>query len=158
MVDPVIMQPEFQESVLFFSLEVPQIQFMIRVLDIPVVFRVVALVVDLQWHVQDWFCRLRCISPLCSFCLSAGPRYWHHGFCGFQEMAALVVDNRSGMFYAGFTGNETPCSVFPVCRQAVMPGITVGMFLLVVAPVVRSDRCHGFCRCEHAATSSSSPF
>ena len=37
MVVPVIMQPEFQQSFLFFPLKVPQIQFMIRVLDIPVV-------------------------------------------------------------------------------------------------------------------------
>ena len=39
MVALVIMQPEVQQSVLFFSLEVPQIQFKNRVPDIPVVCR-----------------------------------------------------------------------------------------------------------------------
>ena len=34
---PVIMQPEFQQSFLFVFLEMPQIQFMIKVPDIPVV-------------------------------------------------------------------------------------------------------------------------
>ena len=96
--------------------------------------------------------------PLCSFCLSAGPRCWHHGFCGFQEVAALVVDNRSGIlcwfYWYRYTLFCVPLSV----GRPVMPGIMVGMFLLIVAPVVRSNRCHGFCRCEHAATSSSSPF
>ena len=84
---------------------------MIRVLDIPVVCRVVTLVVDMA------VARSRLVLPvtvhlsLCAFCLSAGPRCWHHGFCGFHEVAALVVDKRSGMFFAGFTGNDTPRAV-----------------------------------------------
>ena len=36
----------------------------------------------------------------------------HHVFCGFQAVAELVVDNRSGMFYVGFTGYDTPRAVF----------------------------------------------
>ena len=121
---------------------------------------------------------------LCSFCLSAGPRCWHHGFCGFHEVAALVVDNRSGMFYAGFTGNDTLRAVLTfvgrsatrcswhvhgwfcwfmsilrcslVCRQAVMPA----------SWLVFSSRCYARCAqrqvpwffVAYAATSSSSPF
>ena len=159
---------------------------MIRVLDVPVVCRVVTLVVGMA------VARSRLVLPvtmhfsLCSFCLSAGPRCWHHGFSGFHEVAALVVDNRSGMFHAGFTGNETLRAVLTFVGRsaarcswhvhgwfcwfmsiyAVFPCLSAGRdarhhgwyFLLVATPVVRSDRCHGFCRCEHAATSSSSPF
>ena len=157
---------------------------MIRVLDVPVVCRVVTLVVDMA------VARSRLVLPvtmhfsLCSFCLSAGPRCWHHGFCGFHEVAALVVDNRSGMFYAGFTGNDTLRAVLTfvgrsaarcswhvhgwfcwfmsilrcslVCRQAVMPGIMVGIFFSLLRPLRAATGAMVFV--AYAATSSSSPF
>ena len=79
-------------------------------------------------------------------------------FCGFREVVALVVDNRSGMFYAGLlvTIHLVLCSL--VCRQACDARHHGWYVLARCCPVVRSDRCHGLCRCEHAATSSSSPF
>ena len=81
------LQSEFQQFVLFFSLEVPQIQFMIR--------RVVTLVVDLQWHVQGWFCPLRCIFRCVRLACRQARDVRHHGFCGFQmwpsSTTAVVV-------------------------------------------------------------------
>ena len=64
---------EFQQSVLFFSLKVPQFQFMIRVLDIPVVCRVVTLVVDIgSGTFKAGFAGRD--TPCAVFpCLSAGP-------------------------------------------------------------------------------------
>ena len=44
------------------------------------------------------------------------------------EVAALVVDNGSGMCKAGFAGDDAPRAVFPsLVGRAKMPGIMVGM-------------------------------
>ena len=137
---------------------------MIRVLDVPVVCRVVTLVVDMA------VARSRLVLPvtmhvsLCSFCLSAGPRCWHHGFLRVSmkwprssSTTAVVCS------MLVFTGNDTlravltfvgrsaaRCSwhvhawfcwflsihaVFLVCRQAVMPGIMVGIFFSLLRPL-----------------------
>ena len=43
-------------------------------------------------------------------------------------MAALVVNNGSGMSKAGFAGDDAPKAVFPsVAGRPKMPGITEGM-------------------------------
>jgi len=45
-----------------------------------------------------------------------------------DEVAALVVDNGSGMCKAGFAGDDAPRAVFPsIVGRAKMPGIMVGM-------------------------------
>jgi actin-related protein len=45
-----------------------------------------------------------------------------------EEVAALVVDNGSGMCKAGFAGDDAPRSVFPsIVGRPKMPGIMVGM-------------------------------
>jgi len=45
-----------------------------------------------------------------------------------DEVAALVVDNGSGMCKAGFAGDDAPRSVFPsIVGRPKMPGIMVGM-------------------------------
>eukprot|EP00930_Biecheleria_cincta_P005074 TRINITY_DN105_c0_g1_i1.p1 TRINITY_DN105_c0_g1~~TRINITY_DN105_c0_g1_i1.p1 ORF type:complete len:377 (-),score=80.20 TRINITY_DN105_c0_g1_i1:273-1403(-) len=45
-----------------------------------------------------------------------------------QEMAALVVDNGSGMCKAGFAGDDAPRAVFPsIIGRPKMPGVVVGM-------------------------------
>eukprot|EP00977_Amphora_coffeiformis_P030407 scaffold46777_cov252-Amphora_coffeaeformis.AAC.1 len=45
-----------------------------------------------------------------------------------EEIAALVVDNGSGMCKAGFAGDDAPRSVFPsLIGRARQPGIMVGM-------------------------------
>ena len=45
-----------------------------------------------------------------------------------EDIAALVVDNGSGMCKAGFAGDEAPRSVFPsLIGRARQPGIMVGM-------------------------------
>jgi len=45
-----------------------------------------------------------------------------------DEIAALVVDNGSGMCKAGFAGDDAPRSVFPsIVGRPKMPGIMVGM-------------------------------
>jgi len=45
-----------------------------------------------------------------------------------EEIAALVVDNGSGMCKAGFAGDDAPRSVFPsIVGRPKMPGIMVGM-------------------------------
>jgi len=45
-----------------------------------------------------------------------------------QEVAALVVDNGSGMCKAGFAGDDAPRAVFPsLVGRPKMPGIMVGM-------------------------------
>jgi actin-related protein len=45
-----------------------------------------------------------------------------------EEVAALVVDNGSGMCKAGFAGDDAPRSVFPsIIGRPKMPGIMVGM-------------------------------
>jgi len=45
-----------------------------------------------------------------------------------EEVAALVVDNGSGMCKAGFAGDDAPRAVFPsIVGRAKMPGIMVGM-------------------------------
>jgi actin beta/gamma 1 len=47
---------------------------------------------------------------------------------GDEEVAALVVDNGSGMCKAGFAGDDAPRSVFPsIVGRPKMPGIMVGM-------------------------------
>lgn len=47
---------------------------------------------------------------------------------GEEEVAALVVDNGSGMCKAGFAGDEAPRAVFPsIIGRPKMPGIMVGM-------------------------------
>ncbi|CAJ1348483.1 unnamed protein product [Effrenium voratum] len=47
---------------------------------------------------------------------------------GDQEVAALVVDNGSGMCKAGFAGDDAPRAVFPsIVGRPKMPGIMVGM-------------------------------
>merc|ERR1711972_190276 len=44
------------------------------------------------------------------------------------EVAALVVDNGSGMCKAGFAGDDAPRAVFPsIVGRPKMPGIMVGM-------------------------------
>jgi actin beta/gamma 1 len=45
-----------------------------------------------------------------------------------EEIAALVVDNGSGMCKAGFAGDDAPRSVFPsIVGRPKIPGIMVGM-------------------------------
>eukprot|EP00567_Pseudictyota_dubia_P002155 CAMPEP_0197468694 /NCGR_PEP_ID=MMETSP1175-20131217/66214_1 /TAXON_ID=1003142 /ORGANISM="Triceratium dubium, Strain CCMP147" /LENGTH=656 /DNA_ID=CAMNT_0043004805 /DNA_START=53 /DNA_END=2024 /DNA_ORIENTATION=+ len=45
-----------------------------------------------------------------------------------EEIAALVIDNGSGMCKAGFAGDDAPRSVFPsIIGRARQPGIMVGM-------------------------------
>ena len=45
-----------------------------------------------------------------------------------EDVAALVVDNGSGMCKAGFAGDDAPRSVFPsIVGRPKMPGIMVGM-------------------------------
>jgi len=45
-----------------------------------------------------------------------------------EEVAALVVDNGSGMCKAGFAGDDAPRAVFPsIVARPKMPGIMVGM-------------------------------
>merc|ERR1712070_1180247 len=45
-----------------------------------------------------------------------------------EEVAALVVDNGSGMCKAGFAGDDAPRAVFPsIVWRPKMPGIMVGM-------------------------------
>jgi len=47
---------------------------------------------------------------------------------GDEEVAALVVDNGSGMCKAGFAGDDAPRAVFPsIVGRPKMPGIMVGM-------------------------------
>ena len=47
---------------------------------------------------------------------------------GDDDVAALVVDNGSGMCKAGFAGDDAPRSVFPsIVGRPKMPGIMVGM-------------------------------
>nr|ADU24827.1 actin [Dinophysis caudata] len=47
---------------------------------------------------------------------------------GDDEVAALVVDNGSGMCKAGFAGDDAPRAVFPsIVGRPKMPGIMVGM-------------------------------
>jgi actin beta/gamma 1 len=47
---------------------------------------------------------------------------------GEEEVAALVVDNGSGMCKAGFAGDDAPRSVFPsIVGRPKHPGIMVGM-------------------------------
>ena len=64
-----------------------------------------------------------------------GSVYNPHTFCPFipanmaeEEVAALVVDNGSGMCKAGFAGDDAPRAVFPsIVGRPKMPGIMVGM-------------------------------
>jgi len=64
-----------------------------------------------------------------------GSVYSPHTFCPFipanmaeEEVAALVVDNGSGMCKAGFAGDDAPRAVFPsIVGRPKMPGIMVGM-------------------------------
>jgi actin-related protein len=45
-----------------------------------------------------------------------------------EEVAAIVVDNGSGMVKAGFAGDDAPRTVFPsIVGRPKMPGIMVGM-------------------------------
>ena len=45
-----------------------------------------------------------------------------------DEVAALVVDNGSGMCKAGFAGDDAPCAVFPsIIGRPRQPGVMVGM-------------------------------
>ena len=45
-----------------------------------------------------------------------------------SQVAALVVDNGSGMCKAGFAGDDAPRAVFPsIVGRPKMPGIMVGM-------------------------------
>jgi len=45
-----------------------------------------------------------------------------------EDIAALVIDNGSGMCKAGFAGDDAPRSVFPsLIGRARQPGIMVGM-------------------------------
>ena len=45
-----------------------------------------------------------------------------------EEVAALVVDNVSGMCKADFAGDDAPRAVFPsIVGRPKMPGIMVGM-------------------------------
>ena len=47
---------------------------------------------------------------------------------GDGELAALVVDNGSGMCKAGFAGDDAPRAVFPsIVGRPKLPGIMVGM-------------------------------
>jgi len=47
---------------------------------------------------------------------------------GDEEVAAMVVDNGSGMCKAGFAGDDAPRAVFPsIVGRPKMPGIMVGM-------------------------------
>ena len=48
--------------------------------------------------------------------------------CDDEEVAALVVDNGSGMCKAGFAGDDAPRAVFSCfVDRPKMPGIMVGM-------------------------------
>merc|ERR1711959_83723 len=52
----------------------------------------------------------------------------HHREMAEEEVAALVVDNGSGMCKAGFVGDDAPRAVFPsIVGRPKMPGIMVGM-------------------------------
>lgn len=45
-----------------------------------------------------------------------------------EEVAALVVDNGSGMCKAGFAGDDAPRAVFPsIIGRPRQPGVMVGM-------------------------------
>ena len=45
-----------------------------------------------------------------------------------DEVAALVVDNGSGMCKAGFAGDDAPRAVFPsIIGRPRQPGVMVGM-------------------------------
>jgi actin-related protein len=58
-----------------------------------------------------------------------------------EDIAALVIDNGSGMCKAGFAGDDAPRSVFPsLIGRARQPGIMVR----VVYAVVHSESCCTF--------------
>merc|ERR1719284_116966 len=67
--------------------------------------------------------------------MAQGSVYSPHTFFPFipanmaeEEVAALVVDNGSGMCKAGFAGDDAPRAVFPsIVGRPKMPGIMVGM-------------------------------
>lgn len=55
-----------------------------------------------------------------------------------EDIAALVIDNGSGMCKAGFAGDDAPRSVFPsLIGRARQPGIMVR----VVYAVIHSESC-----------------
>jgi actin-related protein len=55
-----------------------------------------------------------------------------------EDIAALVIDNGSGMCKAGFAGDDAPRSVFPsLIGRARQPGIMVR----VVYAVIQSESC-----------------
>ena len=48
--------------------------------------------------------------------------------CDEEEVAALVVDNGTGMCKAGFAGDDAPRSVFPsIVGRPKHQGVMVGM-------------------------------
>ena len=59
---------------------------------------------------------------------NTGPLSNFSAAMGEEEVAALVVDNGSGMCKAGFAGDDAPRAVFPsIVGRPKMPGIMVGM-------------------------------
>ena len=66
-----------------------------------------------QCHVHGWFCRLRCISRCVPLSVGRLAMPGIMFFLWFLGVVSLVVNNGSGMFHAGFTGNDTLRAVFP---------------------------------------------
>eukprot|EP00438_Fugacium_kawagutii_P003665 Skav224235 [mRNA] locus=scaffold939:1274509:1279383:+ [translate_table: standard] len=82
-------------------------------------------------------CDTTSLAPLCSEALPAlvassndlkAPQKLKKPKKSFAQVAALVVDNGSGMCKAGFAGDDAPRAVFPsIVGRPKMPGIMVGM-------------------------------
>ena len=59
-----------------------------------------------------------------------------------EEVAALVVDNGSGMCKAGFAGDDAPRTVFPsIVGRPKHKGVMVGMYAIQI-----SNHFDTFCR------------
>ena len=73
------------------------------------------------------------VSVSCLLCLAyasfpAHPRFADLPTMGDEEVAALVVDNGSGMCKAGFAGDDAPRAVFPsIVGRPRHQGVMVGM-------------------------------
>lgn len=73
---------------------------------------------------EDW----QQVEPLCQHVVNPKKHVVHQPDSAACEVAALVVDNGSGMCKAGFAGDDAPRAVFPsIVGRPKMPGIMVGM-------------------------------